>query len=49
LQLRIEFLNAFNTPQFGEPNLDPTSSSFGRVTSQVNLPRNIQIGLRWVF
>lgn len=49
LQLRAEFLNATNTPQFGEPNLDPTSSNFGRVTSQVNLPRNIQIGLRCVF
>ena len=49
LQLRVEFLNATNTPLFGEPNLDPTSSSFGRVTSQVNLPRNIQLGLRCVF
>ena len=42
-------LNATNTPLFGEPNLDPTSSSFGRVTSQVNLPRNVQVGLRCVF
>jgi len=49
LQLRVEFLNATNTPLFGEPNLDPTSSNFGRVTSQVNLPRNIQVGLRCVF
>jgi Carboxypeptidase regulatory-like domain len=49
LQLRLEFLNALNTTQFGEPNLDPTSSNFGRVTSQVNLPRNIQLGLRCVF
>ena len=49
LQLRVEFLNATNTPLFGEPNLDPTSSSFGRVTSQVNLPRNVQVGLRCVF
>ena len=49
LQLRVELLNATNTPLFGEPNLDPTSSSFGRVTSQVNLPRNVQIGLRCVF
>jgi hypothetical protein len=45
----VEFLNALNTTQFGEPILDPTSSNFGRVTSQVNLPRNIQIGLRCVF
>jgi Carboxypeptidase regulatory-like domain len=49
LQLRAEFLNATNTPLFGEPNLDPTSSNFGRVTSQVNLPRNVQVGLRCVF
>jgi hypothetical protein len=49
LQLRIELLNATNTTQFGEPNLDPTSSNFGRVTNQVNLPRNIQVGLRCVF
>jgi hypothetical protein len=49
VQLRVEVLNALNGTQFGEPNLDPTSSSFGRVTSQVNLPRNVQIGLRCVF
>jgi hypothetical protein len=49
LQLRVEALNATNTPLFGEPNLDPTSSNFGRVTSQVNLPRSIQVGLRFVF
>jgi hypothetical protein len=49
LQLRLEFLNALNATQFGEPILDPTSSNFGRVTSQVNLPRNIQLGLRCVF
>jgi hypothetical protein len=48
-QLRGEFLNAFNHPQFGDPNTDPTSSNFGKVTSQNNLPRNIQIGLRLVF
>ncbi len=49
LQLRAEFLNATNTSQFGEPNLDPTSSNFGRVTNQVNLPRNIQVAIRFVF
>lgn len=49
MQVRVEFLNATNTAQFGEPNLDPTSSNFGRVTNQVNLPRNIQVGLRVIF
>ena len=49
MQLRAEFLNATNTPLFGEPNLDPNNTNFGRVTSQVNLPRNIQVGLRLTF
>jgi hypothetical protein len=49
LQLRLECFNVTNTPQFSEPNLDPTSSNFGRVTNQVNLPRNVQVGVRLVF
>jgi hypothetical protein len=49
LQMRGEFLNAFNHPQFGDPNTDPTSTNFTKVTSQNNLPRNIQIGLKLVF
>ena len=49
LQLRTEFLNAFNTPFFDNPNLSPNNANFGRVTSQNNLPRDVQIGLRLVF
>lgn len=49
LQLRGEFLNAFNHPQFNNPNLDPLSSNFGRITSQANLPRNIQLGIKLIF
>jgi hypothetical protein len=49
LQLRGEFLNAFNHPQFNSPERNPTNSNFGRSASQQNLPRNIQIGLRLVF
>jgi hypothetical protein len=49
LQLRGEFLNAFNTPFFDNPNLTPNNANFGRVTSQNNLPRDVQIGLRLVF
>jgi carboxypeptidase family protein len=49
MQLRLEFFNATNTPQFGAPNLTPTDSNFGKVTGQVNLPRNVQVGLRLVF
>jgi carboxypeptidase family protein/TonB-dependent receptor-like protein len=49
LQFRAEFLNAFNHPQFSDPNLDPTSSSFARSTSQANLPRNIQLAIKLIF
>jgi hypothetical protein len=45
-QFRAEFLNAFNTPQFGSPNTSVTSSSFGVITSQANAPRQIQFGLK---
>ncbi len=48
-QLRADFFNALNHPQFAAPNLSPTSSAFGTVTSQANLPRMIQVGLRLAF
>lgn len=46
IQFRIEALNAFNTPRFGNPNTSVISGSFGRVTSQANAPRQIQFGLK---
>jgi hypothetical protein len=48
-QLRGEFINAFNTPIFNNPNLDPRSANFGQITSQANLARNVQIGLKLIF
>jgi hypothetical protein len=49
LELRGEFLNAFNHVQFSDPETNPTNANFGRVTSQANLPRNVQIGLKLIF
>lgn len=46
LQFRAEALNAFNTPQFGAPNVRVGNASFGVISSQVNLPRYIQLGGR---
>jgi hypothetical protein len=48
-QFRAEALNATNTVYFGTPNTTFTSSTFGLVTSQINNPRLIQLGLRFTF
>jgi hypothetical protein len=48
-QFRAEALNAFNTPMFAAPNVSFGSGSFGRITSQVNFSRMIQLGIRMFF
>jgi hypothetical protein len=49
-QLRGEFFNITNTPQFGRANTDISSGDFGRVSGTTNVgPRNIQLGLRVQF
>jgi hypothetical protein len=48
-QFRAESLNAFNTPMFAAPNTSLGSSSFGRITSQVNFARMMQLGIRLFF
>jgi len=49
LQYRCEFFNFFNHPSFNAPELSPTNSNFGRITSQANLPRSTQMALRLVW
>ena len=48
-QFNVEFLNAFNTVVFNDANTDPTNAAFGKVTSQNNLPRDIQLAVKIVF
>jgi hypothetical protein len=48
-QFRAEALNAMNTPLFRAPNTAFGNGSFGRITSQGNFPRMIQLGLRLFF
>jgi hypothetical protein len=46
VQFRAEFLNAFNTPRFGNPATGVTGNTLGRITSQANTPRQVQFGLK---
>jgi hypothetical protein len=46
---RCEFFNSTNRAIFNAPDLSPTSSTFGRILSQANTPRRIQMALRLVF
>jgi trimeric autotransporter adhesin len=48
-QFRIEAINAFNTPIFRAPNTSFGSASFGKITSQANFARVIQLSVRLMF
>ncbi len=48
-QFRAEFINAFNTPQFGSPNTQFGNGAFGVVGQQRNFPRIVQLGLRFIW
>jgi hypothetical protein len=49
LAVDVDFVNVFNMVNFGNPNTSTTSTAFGTITSQSNLPRLIQLGARVSF
>ena len=48
-QFRAEALNATNTPLFYGPSTSVGSSSFGKITTQANFNRQLQLALRFSF
>jgi len=48
-QLRTDWFNAPNHPQFLVPNVSPTSSSFGVVSGEWSSPRTIQFAMKVLF
>jgi hypothetical protein len=49
LEFRSEFFNAFNHPQFGDPDTEFTSPTFGQITTTVVSPRVLQFALKLSF
>ncbi|MEJ7607672.1 MAG: hypothetical protein WKF37_15715 [Bryobacteraceae bacterium] len=49
LQFRMESFNTFNRVQFGPPGTQAGTTSFGVITSQFNVPRQIQFAMKLIF
>jgi hypothetical protein len=49
IEFRAEMFNLFNNPHFAAPNTTFGVPAFGRISSTVLTPREIQLGLRFLF
>jgi hypothetical protein len=49
LEFRAEAFNVLNKVDFGLPAATVGGSGFGNITSQYNLPRNVQVALKLHF
>jgi hypothetical protein len=49
VQFRAEFFNAANHPNWGNPGTTLGTAAFGTITSNENLPRVMQLGLKFVY
>jgi hypothetical protein len=48
-EFRAEAYDVFNHPNWSGPNFNPTSGTFGEVTSKTGLSRQLQLSLRFQF
>lgn len=48
-QIRADALNFLNHAWLGNPNTTPSSSSFGQITSEVSVPRRVQLTFKPIF
>ncbi len=48
-EFRAETFNIFNNVVFNVPHTDISSTNFGAVTSQLNQPRQLQMGLKFTY
>lgn len=48
-EFRAEAYDFINHPNWGNPNLNPTSGTFGEITTKTNLSRQLQLSLRYSF
>jgi hypothetical protein len=49
LQFRAESFNTFNRPHFAGPNTLVGNPNFGKISSTVNSPRELQLALKLSF
>jgi len=49
VQIQADFFNVWNHVNWGNPNTDLSSASFGLITGVTGQPRNIQLGARIIF
>ncbi len=49
LEFRAEMFNAFNTPQFSNPDTSFSSPTFGQISSTIVNPRIVQLALKLSF
>jgi hypothetical protein len=49
IEIRLEAFNLLNRVQFGGPDTRVGGATFGKITSQANQPRQLQVGMKIYF